>query len=79
MPAAAVGLDRPRRVSPRSRGYAVCVNYLRQHHAAGEVVSTIQREDISSEPEVGRLFEAADRQLGRLTALVTRRGSNVHS
>jgi NAD(P)-dependent dehydrogenase (short-subunit alcohol dehydrogenase family) len=61
------------------RGYGVCVNYLRQHHAAEEVVGTIQREggraiavqaDISSEPEVVRLFETSDRQLGRLTALV---------
>jgi NAD(P)-dependent dehydrogenase (short-subunit alcohol dehydrogenase family) len=61
------------------RGYAVCVHYLRREHEAGEVASAIQRDggraialqaDISSEPETVRLFETAERELGRLTALV---------
>src|SRR5437667_3153375 len=61
------------------RGYSVCVNYLHQKHEAGEVVSAIQHEggraiavqaDVSSEPDVVRLFETVDLQLGRVTALV---------
>jgi NAD(P)-dependent dehydrogenase (short-subunit alcohol dehydrogenase family) len=61
------------------RGYAVCINYLRRQDEAEEVVGSIQREggraiavqaDISSEPDVLRLFETVDRELGPLTALV---------
>lgn len=61
------------------RGFAVCVNYLKEHKKAAEVVEAIEREggralavqaDISSEPDVMRLFETVDRELGRLTALV---------
>ena len=61
-----------------TRGYSVCVNYLRQQRAAESVVRAIQAEagqafavqaDISSEPDVMRLFDAID-QTGRLTALV---------
>jgi len=61
------------------RGYGVCVNYRGQDRAAGEVVSAIEREggraiavqaDVSSEPDVMRLFETVDVQLGRVTALV---------
>src|ERR1051326_2204267 len=61
------------------RGYAVCVNYLRQQAAAGAVVDAIEREggraiavqaDIGSEPDVVRLFETTVARLGRLTALV---------
>ena len=61
------------------RGYSVCVNYLNQEREAGEVVRAVQQEggraiavqaDISSEPDVMRLFETVDLQLGRITALV---------
>jgi NAD(P)-dependent dehydrogenase (short-subunit alcohol dehydrogenase family) len=61
------------------RGYSVCVNYLQRHQEAEEVASAIQREngralavqaDVSSELDVVRLFETADRELGRLSALV---------
>jgi NAD(P)-dependent dehydrogenase (short-subunit alcohol dehydrogenase family) len=61
------------------RGYPVCVNYLRNGRDADEVVASIQREggravavraDISVEPEVVRLFEQAERELGPLAALV---------
>ena len=61
------------------RGYSVCVNYRRGDREAGEVVSAIQQEggraiavqaDVSSEPDVMRLFETVDLQLGRVTALV---------
>src|SRR5258708_1902954 len=61
------------------RGFAVCVNYLREREKAAEVVRAIQHEkgraiavqaDISSEPEVVRLFETVDRELGQVSALV---------
>ena len=62
-----------------SRGYSVCVNYLRDQQAAESVVSAIQSEggnavavqaDISSESQVVSLFEQVDRALGPLKALV---------
>lgn len=61
------------------RGYAVCVNYLREQKKAEEIVNAIRREngcavaiqaDVSSEPDVVRLFDAATRELGQLAALV---------
>ena len=61
------------------RGLAVCVNYLREREKAAEVVRAIQQEngravavqaDVSSEPDVVRLFETVDRELGHLSTLV---------
>ena len=61
------------------RGFAVCVNYLREREKAAEVVRAIQKEngravavqaDISSEPDVVRLFETVDRELGHVSNLV---------
>jgi NAD(P)-dependent dehydrogenase (short-subunit alcohol dehydrogenase family) len=66
------------------RGFAVCVNYLHNAEAAEAVVSDIRRgggkaiaiqADVSSEPEILRLFETVDRELGRLTALVNNAGT----
>ena len=66
------------------RGFAVCVNYLKQAQAAESVVAEIQRDgakaisvqaDVSSEPDILRLFETVDRELGRLTALVNNAGT----
>jgi len=60
-------------------GYAVCVNFRESTDAADHVVAAIGKAggraipvqaDISVEAEVVRLFEAVDRQLGRVTALV---------
>jgi NAD(P)-dependent dehydrogenase (short-subunit alcohol dehydrogenase family) len=65
------------------RGYAVCVNYLRNRAAADAVVKEIEKAggkaiavaaDVGSEADVARLFEAVDRQLGRVTALVNNAG-----
>jgi len=62
-----------------SRGYSVCINYLRNQLAAESVAREIRdnggkaiavRADISSESEVVSLFEQAERELGRITALV---------
>ena len=65
------------------RGYAVCVNYLKNRDAAAAVVSGITGEggwavavqaDVSVEADVVRLFETCDRELGRLNALVNNAG-----
>lgn len=64
-------------------GYAVCVNYRRDHEAADRVVDGIRSQggraiavqaDVASEVDVARLFDTCDRQLGRLTALVNNAG-----
>src|SRR5207248_3555945 len=66
------------------RGYAVCVNYLNRAEAADAVVADIQRDggkaiavqaDVTSEPDILRLFETVDRELGRLTVLVNNAGT----
>ena len=65
------------------RGYAVCVNYLHNRAAADAVVGAINRTggqaiavaaDVTSESDVVRLFETADKELGPLTALVNNAG-----
>ena len=62
-----------------TRGYSVCVNYLRNKDAAIGVVENIQsngnnaiaaQADIGVESDVMSLFETVDRKLGRPTALV---------
>jgi NAD(P)-dependent dehydrogenase (short-subunit alcohol dehydrogenase family) len=64
-------------------GYAVCVNYRHDRAAADAVVADIERTggralavaaDVSSEPDVVRLFETADRELGPIAALVNNAG-----
>jgi NAD(P)-dependent dehydrogenase (short-subunit alcohol dehydrogenase family) len=66
-----------------TRGYRVCVNYVRDKNAAAGVVAAIREEkgeavaiqaDVSSEADVARLFESAVRELGPLTALVNNAG-----
>ena len=61
------------------RGYAVCVNFRTQQAAADELVSAIQFEggaalavqaDVRVERDVLRLFDTAERELGRIAALV---------
>jgi len=65
-----------------ARGYAVCVNYLRNREAAGEVASKIEASggraiavaaDVSKEADVVALFDAA-RELGYVSALVNNAG-----
>jgi NAD(P)-dependent dehydrogenase (short-subunit alcohol dehydrogenase family) len=62
-----------------SRGYSVCVNYLRNRDAAVGVVGEIQNRggnaiavqaDISQESDVVALFETGRQKLGPVTALV---------
>lgn len=65
------------------RGYAVCINYRRNHTAANGVVEAIRQRggqavaiaaDIAVEAEVIALFQAVDQQLGPITALVNNAG-----
>lgn len=65
------------------RGYAVCVNYLRDQAAAMKVVGAIEHgggqaiavaADVSVEADVLRLYDSIDRQLGPVTALVNNAG-----
>ncbi len=62
-----------------SRGYAVCLNYLRNRDAAAAVAASIRAQggtalavqaDISVESDVAKLFETVDQNLGRPDALV---------
>ena len=66
-----------------SRGFAVCVNYLRSEGAAREVAEAIVASggkaiavaaDVAEEADVARLFETVDRELGPVTALVNNAG-----
>ena len=65
------------------RGYAVCVNYLRNRAAAEGVAQEIRDGggravavggDVAVEADVVQLFQACDRALGPLTALVNNAG-----
>lgn len=65
------------------RGYAVCINYLRDAESAAALQKKMERAgaraiavagDVSSEPDVLRLFEETDRRLGRITDLVNNAG-----
>lgn len=66
-----------------SRGYAVCINYLKDESAADDVVRGIVSQggkaiavqgDVAIEADVLRMFEVCDQQLGQLTALVNNAG-----
>jgi NAD(P)-dependent dehydrogenase (short-subunit alcohol dehydrogenase family) len=66
-----------------ARGYAVAVNYLANQTAANAVVEEIRRNhgraaaiqgDVGTEADVLRLFETAEKTLGRLSALVNNAG-----
>ena len=65
------------------RGYAVCVNYVRNRDAAEAVVNAIVvgggkaiavAADVAVESDVVKLFETVDTKLGKLTALVNNAG-----
>lgn len=65
------------------RGYAVAVNYASRRDAADEVVRAIEsgggraiaiQGDVAREEDILAMFDAVDRQLGRLTALVNNAG-----
>ena len=65
------------------RGYAVCVNYLRNRAAAETVVHEIRSSggqaiavcgDVAAEKDVLHIFQECDRSLGQLTALVNNAG-----
>jgi NAD(P)-dependent dehydrogenase (short-subunit alcohol dehydrogenase family) len=65
------------------RGYAVCVNYLRDRDAAESVVAGIRERggraiaiagDVAQESDVVRLFDETQARFGALTALVNNAG-----
>lgn len=69
-----------------ARGFDVCVNYRSDGAAAQTVVEAAQRlgrraiavqGDMSNEADIVRLFQAAERELGRPTALVNNAGGVV--
>ena len=81
------GIGAATAVLAAQRGYAICVNYLERREQAEDVVRAIAKEngraiavqaDVSSEADVVRLFETADRELGRLTALVNNAATIEH-
>ncbi len=66
-----------------ARGYAVCVNYLKDRETADALVQDIRNDggsaiavpgDVSVEKDVLHLFGSCDRSLGPLTALVNNAG-----
>ena len=77
------GIGAATAVLAAQRGYAVCVNYVRNRDAAEDVVRKIEAigrhaiavpADIAIEAEVMRLFATVDDKLGRVTALVNNAG-----
>lgn len=66
-----------------ARGYAVCVNYLKNQKAADAIVDEIKSNggqaiavaaDVSLETDVVNLFNTVDAQLGTVSALVNNAG-----
>lgn len=64
-------------------GYSVCINYRSNHEAANEVKTSILEmgvdciavgADVSIAADVTRLFEAVDKELGRISVLVNNAG-----
>ncbi len=77
------GIGAATAIMAAEHGYAVCVNYVRNHTAAMAVVEVIEKSggraialggDVASEADVIILFEEVDRILGPLTALVNNAG-----
>lgn len=65
------------------RGYAVCISYASNEAAARQVKADVEKlgaralavaADVSVEADVVRLFQAVDRDLGRVSALVNNAG-----
>lgn len=65
------------------RGYAVCINYVRNQAAADALVQEIEAQggkaiavaaDVAQEADIVRLFDTVDQALGPVTALVNNAG-----
>src|SRR5258708_11940112 len=65
------------------RGFAVCINYLRERASAENLKQEIEKSggkaiavqgDIAAEADILNLFQQTDRALGRVTALVNNAG-----
>jgi len=66
-----------------AKGYSVCISYQTNHNAAAETVDRIRADggrawayqaDVASEADVVNLFQAVDREVGPLHALVNNAG-----
>lgn len=66
-----------------SEGYDICVNFLKNDHAASEVVDKIKlqghkaiavKADVSKENDVTYLFDVIDKELGELRTLINNAG-----
>ena len=77
------GIGRAIALKAAAAGYHICVNYARNEAAAADVVAAIERAggharavqaDVSREADILRLFEAADRELPPLGALINNAG-----
>jgi NAD(P)-dependent dehydrogenase (short-subunit alcohol dehydrogenase family) len=64
-------------------GYDVCINYVRDAAAAERVAAEVRaagrralvvQADVASEADIERMFQATDRELGRVSALVNNAG-----
>jgi NAD(P)-dependent dehydrogenase (short-subunit alcohol dehydrogenase family) len=77
------GIGAATAVLAAQRGYAVCVNYRERRGSADEIVATIRKAGGKAsavaaencvEADVVRLFDAAERELGPVRALVNNAG-----
>jgi NAD(P)-dependent dehydrogenase (short-subunit alcohol dehydrogenase family) len=77
------GIGAATAVLAAQRGYAVCVNYRERRESADAVVATIRKSGGKAcavaaencvETDVARLFDAAERELGPVRALVNNAG-----
>lgn len=77
------GIGAATAVLAAQKGYAVCVNYLKNKEAALKVIDAISQNggraiaiqgDVSKEDDVISLFRQIDTELGKLTALVNNAG-----
>ncbi|MBF6593726.1 MAG: SDR family oxidoreductase [Thermaceae bacterium] len=65
-----------------AEGYGLCLNYQHNREAAEALAQELRAQtraitvqaDVALEPDVSRLFETVDRELGQLTALVNNAG-----
>ena len=66
-----------------SDGYDICINYVKNDEAAGDIADKIQSQgrkaiavkaDVSKEDDVKDLFEVIDKELGELNTLVNNAG-----
>ena len=77
------GIGAATAVAAARKGFDVCINYLKNEHAAAKTVAAVKREgrsavairaDVSEPAEVNRLFAELDKKFDRLDGLVNNAG-----